>query len=166
LRFFSRFALQAAFPLTQVVSRDPKGVFVLLNLLDLLSARIWDDPENCEPGLAAIDSLCLQFCLSDKQLMHNAMHALSGASGLLFMFRVEGAARGEGGGGLAAIDSLCLQFCPIDKQLMHNVMHALSGGSGSSLLYQSMRLLFFFIVFTFALSNFFCLLFCFLFIFT
>jgi hypothetical protein len=71
--------LQAAFPLTQVVSRDPKGVFVLLNLLDLLSARIWDDSDNCEPGLAAIDSLCLQFCLSDNQLMHNAMHALSGA---------------------------------------------------------------------------------------
>ena len=91
--------LQAAFPLTQVVSRDPKGVFVLLNLLDLLSARIWDDPDNCEPGLAAIDSLCLQFCLSDKQLMHNAMHALSGRVEVKFcLFGFAGPCRGGGGG--------------------------------------------------------------------
>jgi hypothetical protein len=43
--------LQAAFPLTLVVSRDPRGVFVLLTLLDLLSTRIWDDTQACEPGL-------------------------------------------------------------------------------------------------------------------
>ena len=41
----------AAFPLTLVVSRDPRGVFVLLTLLDLLSERIWDDAANCEPAL-------------------------------------------------------------------------------------------------------------------
>jgi len=33
------------------VSRDPRGVFVLLTLLDLLSERIWDDQQNCEPAL-------------------------------------------------------------------------------------------------------------------
>jgi hypothetical protein len=33
------------------VSRDPRGVFVLLNMLDLFSQRIWDDANNCEPAL-------------------------------------------------------------------------------------------------------------------
>jgi hypothetical protein len=50
--------LQAAFPLTLAVSNHPRGVFVLLGLLDQLSARIWDDPVNCEPGLKASGAAC------------------------------------------------------------------------------------------------------------
>lgn len=50
--------LQAAFPLMLAVSNHPRGVFVLLSLLDQLSARIWDDPVNCEPGLKASGAAC------------------------------------------------------------------------------------------------------------
>lgn len=43
--------LQVVFPLGLPVSRDPRGVFVLLSLLDLFSQRIWDDPVNCPLAL-------------------------------------------------------------------------------------------------------------------
>jgi hypothetical protein len=42
---------QAVFPLSLSVCRDPRGVFVLLTLLDLFSQRIWQDADTCEPAL-------------------------------------------------------------------------------------------------------------------
>ncbi|WIA17138.1 hypothetical protein OEZ85_014030 [Tetradesmus obliquus] len=69
---------KAVFPLALPVSRDPRGVFVLLSLLDLFSQRIWEDTVNCSLALQAVDLLCNQFSCSDKQLVHTCHHALSG----------------------------------------------------------------------------------------
>uniref|UniRef100_A0A383VVQ6 RanBP2-type domain-containing protein n=1 Tax=Tetradesmus obliquus TaxID=3088 RepID=A0A383VVQ6_TETOB len=69
---------KAVFPLALPVSRDPRGVFVLLSLLDLFSQRIWEDSVNCPLALQAVDLLCNQFSCSDKQLVHTCHHALSG----------------------------------------------------------------------------------------
>ncbi|KAF8065877.1 TPK1 [Scenedesmus sp. PABB004] len=69
---------QAVFPLALVVARDPRGVFALLHLLDLLSQRIWNDAAVCEPALQAVDVLCTVLAASDRQVVHTAGHWLSG----------------------------------------------------------------------------------------
>lgn len=60
------------------VSKDPKGIFVLLGLFEIMEQRIWGDPHTCDLLLAETDKLCGLFVSNTRQLLFTAMHGLSG----------------------------------------------------------------------------------------
>jgi hypothetical protein len=66
------------FPAAVPISRDPRGIFCLINMLDLFGQHIWDDPSNYEPGLGAVDQLCECFLANDSKLLFTSHHAMSG----------------------------------------------------------------------------------------
>jgi hypothetical protein len=64
-------------PIAQI-SKDPKGIFVLLGLFEIMEQRIWSDPAVCDLLLAETDKLCGLFVSNSRQLLFTAMHGLSG----------------------------------------------------------------------------------------
>lgn len=68
----------AIVPLAIPVSRDSKGIFCMLGILELFQQRLWGDPVNCDAGLTVMDQLCQVFLANEKQLLFTAHHNMSG----------------------------------------------------------------------------------------